>query len=88
MHSVAQTEETVTLRVPHHVQVMLNRTAEELGRDLRLYSALMLFQLGKLSAGAAAELAGVPKVIFLDLCAQYNLPISQITPDELTAEVG
>ncbi|HQY91324.1 MAG: UPF0175 family protein [Caldilinea sp.] len=88
MHSVAQTEDTVTLRVPHHVQVMLNRTAEELGRDLRLYSALMLFQLGKLSAGAAAELAGVPKVIFLDLCAQYNLPISQITPDELTAEVG
>jgi len=87
MHSSIQAEDTVTLRVPHHVQAMLNRTAEELGRDLRLYSALMFFQLGKLSAGAAAELAGVPKVVFLDLCGQYDIPISQITPEELRAEV-
>lgn len=69
MQGTVQAEDTVTLRVPCHVQVMLNRTAEELSRDLRLYSALMFFQLGKLSAGAAAELAGVPKVIFLVLFA-------------------
>ncbi len=88
MQGTVQAEDTVTLRVPRHVQVMLNRTAEELSRDLRLYSALMFFQLGKLSAGAAAELAGVPKVIFLDLCGQYDIPISQITAEELRAEVG
>jgi len=46
---------------------MLNRTSEELGRDLRLYSALMFFKLGKLSSGAAAELAGVPRVLFLEM---------------------
>ena len=88
MQGTVQAEDTVTLRVPRHVQVMLNRTAEELSRDLRLYSAVMFFQLGKLSAGAAAELAGVPKVIFLDLCGQYDIPISQITAEELRAEVG
>lgn len=88
MRNTGQLENTVTLRVPQSVQAMLNRTPEELGRDLRLYSALMFFQLGKLSAGAAAELAGVPKVIFLDLCGQYNIAVSQITPEELKDEVG
>ena len=81
-------EDILTLRVPQQVRSMLNRTPEELARDLRLYGALMLFQLGKLSAGAAADLAGVPKVFFLDLCGEYRIPISQITPEELAAEVG
>jgi len=87
MRNTGQLENTVTLRVPQSVQAMLNRTPEELGRDLRLYSALMFFQLGKLSAGAAAELAGVPKVIILDLCGQYNIAVSQIAPEELRDEI-
>lgn len=79
-------EETVTIYVPASLQRQLNRTAEELGRDIRLYAALMVFRLGKLSSGAAAELAGVPRVMFLDLCAEYGIPISQITPEELRRE--
>jgi len=80
-------EETVTIYVPASLQRQLNRTAEELGRDIRLYAALMVFRLGKLSSGAAAELAGVPRVMFLDLCAEYGIPVSQITPAELRREV-
>jgi predicted HTH domain antitoxin len=47
----------------------------------------MFFRLEKLSSGAAAELAGVPRVMFLDLCAEYGIPVSQITPEELRREV-
>lgn len=81
-------QDILTIHVPQNIRVMLNRTPEELGRDLRLYAALMLFQLGKLSSGAAAEMAGIPRVMFLDLCADYNIPISQITPEELQREVA
>ena len=81
-------EEIVTVRIPGGIQQMLNRTPEELGRDLRLYAALMFFRLDKLSSGAAAELAGVPRVMFLDLCAEYDIPVSQITPDELRQEIS
>ncbi len=45
-------EEVVTIRIPAGLQRQLNRTPEELGRDIRLYAALMLFRLGKLSSGA------------------------------------
>lgn len=80
-------EETLTIRISTNARQMLNRTPEELARDLRLYAALMMFRLGKLSSGAAAELAGVPRVMFMDLCAEYDIPVSQITPEELCQEV-
>lgn len=76
-------EEVLTIHLPDNTRQILNRTSEELARDVRLYAALMLFRLGKLSSGAAAEMAGVPRVMFLDLCAEYDIPISQITDDDL-----
>lgn len=79
--------EALTIYVPESLQQQLNRTPEELARDIRLYAALMLFRLGKLSSGAAAELAGVPRVLFFDLCAEYGIPVSQITPEDLRQEV-
>ena len=80
-------EDTVVLQIPSRVREILNRTPAEMAHDMRLYAALMLYNLGKLSAGAAAEMAGIPKVMFLDLCAEYGLSTSQITPDELRAEI-
>ena len=81
-------QEVLTVPIPGEIREMLNRTTEEMARDMRLYTALMLFQQGKLSSGAAAEMAGVPRVMFLDLCAEYNIPISQISVDDLRRELG
>lgn len=80
-------QETLTVPIPSEIREMLNRTPEELARDPRLYAALMLFRLGKLSSGAAAEMAGVPRTMFLDLCAEYDIPVSQITGDDLRREL-
>jgi len=77
----------LTIRLPQEILLKLNRTPEEMGHDMRLYTALMLFRLGKLSSGAAAEMAGVPRVTFLDRCAEYDIPVSQITADELRREI-
>jgi len=81
-------EDVLTVRLPSEIRQMLNRTPEEMGHDVRLYAALMLFRLEKLSSGAAAEMAGVPRVMFLDLCAEYDIPLSQITADELRREMA
>jgi hypothetical protein len=75
------------INLSNEIRTMLNRTPEELSRDIRLYAGLMLFRLGKLSSGAAAEMAGIPRVMFFDLCADYGIPVSQIDPDELCHEV-
>jgi predicted HTH domain antitoxin len=81
-------EQKITVTIPNTVPQALNRTPEELGRDLLLYGALMLFRLGKLSSGAAAEMAGLPRVMFLDLCAEYGIAVSQITVEELRREAA
>lgn len=81
-------EETVTIAIPDSILKMLNRTPEEIGHDVRLYAALMLFRLGKLSSGAAAQMAGIPRVMFLDLCADYGIPVSQMKAEELKRELA
>ena len=81
-------EEVLTIHLPGGIRQMLNRTPTEMVLDLRLYAALMLFRLEKLSSGAAAEMAGVSRVMFLDLCAEYDIPVSQITVDELRREIS
>jgi predicted HTH domain antitoxin len=80
-------EDVLSIHLPSEIRQMLNRTPEELTRDVQLYAALMLFRLGKLSSGAAAEMAGVSRVAFLDLCAEYDIPVSQITGDDLGREM-
>jgi len=80
-------QEVLTVAIPSEIREMLNRTSGEMARDLRLYAALMLFRLGKLSSGAAAEMAGLPRVMFLDLCAEYDIPVSQITSEDLHREL-
>ena len=81
-------EDVLTIHLPSEIRHMLNRTPDELARDVQLYAALMLFRLGKLSSGAAAEMAGIPRVAFLDLCAEYDIPVSQITGDDLRREMA
>jgi len=80
--------ETLTVEIPETIRHALQRTPDQMARDMRLYTALMLFREGKLSSGAAAELAGVPRVLFFDLCAEHEIPVSQITPKELERELS
>jgi len=77
----------LAIQLPRDLRQMLNRTFEELARDLRLYAGLMLFRLGKLSSGAAADMAGIPRLMFLDLCVEYDIPVSQLSAEDLRREL-
>lgn len=78
----------IAVDLPEEVQQALNRTQGEIGRDVKLYAALMLYQLGKLSSGMAAQMAGIPRVEFLQLCGEYGISVFQYTPEELEAELN
>jgi predicted HTH domain antitoxin len=78
----------ITLEVPEQVQQALNRTQGEIGRDVKLYAALMLYQLGKLSSGMAAQMAGMSRVDFLYLCGEYSISVFQYSPKELETELA
>ena len=49
-------------------------------------AAVKLYELGRLSSGAAARLAGVPRVIFLARLADYGVDTFQVTEAQLLRE--
>lgn len=77
----------IAIEIPADVEQALNRTPAELARDVRLYSALMLFNQDKLSSSKAASMAGVSRVEFLHLCGEYGIPVLRTDPDDLDQEL-
>jgi hypothetical protein len=45
-----------------------------------------MFELGKLSSGMAAQLAGISWVAFFDMCDRYHVPSINYAADEIEAE--
>jgi predicted HTH domain antitoxin len=50
--------------------------------------ALKFFELGRLSLGQAAEVAGYSKRAFIDVLGRYDLPVSDNPASELSKEVA
>ena len=76
------------LEYPEGLETAVQTTREEFADQIRLMAALKMFELGKLSSGKAAELAGVSRVEFLDLCGRYQVPVFNYSPEELEAELN
>ena len=77
----------LTLPYPDDLEQAVQLTPEELVAQVRLMAALKMFELGKLSSGKAAELAGLPRVEFLDACGRYRVSVFNYPEDELDAEL-
>jgi predicted HTH domain antitoxin len=77
----------ITLEYPEDLESAVQTTPEELNAQIRLMAALKMFELGKLSSGKAAELAGMSRVEFLEQCGRYRVSVFNYSPEELEAEL-
>lgn len=62
-------------------------TQNELNRQILLMAALKMFELGKISSGKAAQLAGMTRVDFLEICGEYKVSIFNYQDDEIEDEL-
>ncbi|MFB2980465.1 UPF0175 family protein [Microseira sp. BLCC-F43] len=79
---------TVQLEIPEEVLISLKETPETIARELQILAAVKLFELGKLSSGRAAQLAGMSRVQFLLLLGQYQVSPFSLTTEELERDVN
>jgi predicted HTH domain antitoxin len=53
---------------------------------MRMAAAVKLFEMGRLSSGAAARLAGIPRTLFLSRLSDYCIDTFDLTEGELKEE--
>ena len=75
------------MNLPEKTSLALKVPDEALGGELLLAAAVKLYELGRLSSGAAAELAGMPKPLFLAKLADYGVCTFDLKKEELQREM-
>ena len=56
--------------------------------EARLLFAVKLYEVGRVSLGQAARLAGFSKRAFIDVLGRHNVPVFDYSPEELQQEIG
>lgn len=79
--------EELKIRYPSGFEHAVHMTKGELEHHIRLMAALKMFELGKVSSGKAAELAGMSRLEFLETCGRYKVSIFNYPPEELEEEL-
>jgi len=76
------------IKYPPGFEFAVHMTKEELESHIRLMAALKMFELGKVSSGKAAELAGMSRVEFFEICGRYKVSVFNYPPEEVERELS
>lgn len=76
------------LDVPDDSLLSLKLSDEAAAAEIRLAAAVKLYELGRLSSGAAARLAGIPRPVFLSKLADYGVDTFRLTKAELERQTS
>jgi len=78
----------VTFSVPDEILLALKATPEALASTIRFAAAVKLYEMGQLSSGAAAQLAGLPKPYFLAHLVDYSVNTFDLSEEELIHDLN
>ena len=78
---------TVTIELPESVFSALRKEPREFAKEMRIAAAVKWYELGEISQGKAAAIAGLNRAEFINILARYQVSPFQYSPEELAAEI-
>lgn len=78
----------IRFMLPDEAALALRVPPELLEEEFRLAAAAKLYELGRLSSGAAARLAGVPKPVFLARLRDFGVDNFELSRSELEEDLA
>ena len=78
----------ITFECPDDILQSLSETPEHFADECRLLIAARLFELGHLSSGQAARLAGMARVPFLDALKCYKVSAINLSSEVLAQDLS
>lgn len=81
-------ENTLTIPYPNALLLSLKEEQDEFEQEARLLLAVKLYEMGRVSTGMAARLAGMQRVAFMFALERFSLSPIGIDPDELDQDLN
>ena len=78
----------ITVRIPDELTAALEVSDDEAASTVRMAAAVKLYEMGRLSSGSAAELAGLPRTVFLTKLADYGVATFKLSEAELREDLA
>ena len=78
----------IAFDIPEDILIALNNNINEFKRQMRIYTAMKVYELGKLSLGKAAKLSGLSYWDFSELLSDNKISLANYPKDELKKEIS
>ena len=79
--------QTISIEFPADILLTLNENEKELEQQLRISLALRYYNQQKITIGKASQIAGLSKLQFEKLLSENEIPISNLTYDDIAGDV-
>jgi predicted HTH domain antitoxin len=78
----------LTIPYPDDLLLSLKESKPQFETEARLLLAVKLYELGKITTGTAAKLAGIGRVAFMFELGRFGLSPIGVEPDELAEDMA
>lgn len=79
---------SVSVEIPVTTFAALGESPDEFVNELRIAAAVKWYELGRLSQGKAAEVAGLSRSAFIDALSRFRVSPMQYGPADISRELS
>lgn len=77
----------IVINIPEEIMLCLKETYSDISKEICMIAAVKLYELGKLSSGRAAQMAGLSRVSFLSRLSHYKVSIFDLSEEEILEDL-